>query len=116
MRRELLRMIAQLRGRGRLPMIGAQHGSQIVEMLARAALRVHAGAEARRAHTQVQRIRAYQSGGAQRREQRIRRTLERVVGPGCIDDHVHGQNVRRRAWPPRGCHDTRNRRPAGITA
>ncbi len=90
MRGELLRVLGQLRSRGRIEVIGSQHRPQIKKALARAAVRIHAGSKTCGAHPEPQRIRRHQSSGAQRHDERVRRTFDVVIRARCIDHHVHG--------------------------
>ena len=56
MSRELLGVIAKFDGRGCIPMIGAQHGSQVIKIPGRAALCVQTRPIGRRADAQMQGI------------------------------------------------------------
>ena len=96
MRGELLGVIGQLRCRGRIEVIGSQHRPHIKKALAGAAVHIHAGSKARGAHPEPQRVRRHQSSGAQRHDERVRRTFDVVIRARCVDHHVHGE-LRRRA-------------------
>ena len=57
MRGELLRVTGQLRGRGRIEVIGSQHRTQIKKAVARTAGRIHASPKACGAYSEFQRVR-----------------------------------------------------------
>ena len=89
MRRQPFGVITQFGGGGRLPMIRAQHWTEVVERFADPALRIQTGAILPRSQAQVQRVFNNQSRLSQPRQQRIRGALQHIVRTCRIHDQVH---------------------------